>query len=83
MVAHVPSTTHFDPKYFSRPNEFRPEAYINSEGKFVAPKEGFVPFGLGRRVCLGESLARMELFIYIITLVQNLNFAVPPGKTLD
>ncbi|RXG57276.1 cytochrome P450 18a1 [Armadillidium vulgare] len=36
----------FDPKHFESPEEFRPERFINSEGKFASPTEAFIPFGI-------------------------------------
>ncbi|KAL8604729.1 hypothetical protein ACOMHN_017688 [Nucella lapillus] len=62
-----------DPKAWGDPENFRPERFINDEGKLVKPEE-FIPFGLGRRACLGEALARMELFLYLCTLVQRFSF---------
>ncbi|KAK3085480.1 hypothetical protein FSP39_004034 [Pinctada imbricata] len=59
-----------DPITFPSPEKFDPERFLNEEGKCVG-QNSFIPFGLGRRVCLGESLARMELFLFIISLVQN------------
>ena len=35
-------------------------------------REEFVPYGLGRRVCLGEALARDTLIIFFTTLVRSL-----------
>ena len=36
-------------------------------------------FGLGRRQCLGEKLGRMELFLFLGTLLQRVSFGCPPG----
>ncbi|XP_076462581.1 cytochrome P450 2B4-like [Babylonia areolata] len=55
------------------PYSFRPERFIDADGKLVRPEE-FIPFGVGRRMCLGEALARVELFLYLSTLVQHFRF---------
>ncbi|RXG73076.1 cytochrome P450 1A1 [Armadillidium vulgare] len=38
---------------------------------------------LGKRQCIGESLARMQLFIFLVTMMQELHFNVPKNKTID
>uniref|UniRef100_A0A4W5N5G5 Uncharacterized protein n=1 Tax=Hucho hucho TaxID=62062 RepID=A0A4W5N5G5_9TELE len=37
----------------------------------------------GRRACLGESLGRMELFLFFTSLLQRFCFSPPPGVTVD
>ena len=56
--------------------------FLDSSGKFFRP-EYFVPFGHGRRVCLGEPLARAELFIFFVTLVQRIKFEGIEGRMPD
>lgn len=40
-------------------------------------------FLAGRRVCLGLSLARMELFLFFTSLLQRFRFTPPPGVSED
>ncbi|XP_076462089.1 cytochrome P450 2B4-like [Babylonia areolata] len=63
------------------PYSFRPERFIDADGKLVRPEE-FIPFGVGRRMCLGEALARVELFLYLSTLVQHFRFLPPEPEAL-
>ncbi|KAK0422564.1 hypothetical protein QR680_007640 [Steinernema hermaphroditum] len=67
------SIVHVDPKEFAEPGEFLPDRFINANGEFVKD-ERVIPFSIGKRACLGEGLARMELFIYFATLMQKFEF---------
>ncbi|XP_069092218.1 cytochrome P450 2K1-like isoform X2 [Pleurodeles waltl] len=69
-----------DEAHFEKPNEFYPQHFLDSEGKFLK-KEAFMPFSAGRRICAGETLARMELFIFFTSLLQKFTFRLPPGVT--
>ncbi|XP_066987986.1 cytochrome P450 2L1-like [Macrobrachium rosenbergii] len=74
---------HRDRKYFERPEEFYPEHFLDKEGKVITKKDGFLPFSLGRRQCLGESLARMELFLFATCLFQRFTASPPKGGSIS
>uniref|UniRef100_A0A3Q2DC04 Cytochrome P450 2K4-like n=2 Tax=Cyprinodon variegatus TaxID=28743 RepID=A0A3Q2DC04_CYPVA len=69
-----------DESEWEKPNVFHPGHFLNKDGKFVK-RDAFMPFSAGRRMCPGEGLARMELFIFFATLLQHFRFAPPPGVT--
>ncbi|KAI1889852.1 hypothetical protein AGOR_G00167190 [Albula goreensis] len=71
-------SVHFDEKYWSQPGVFSPERFLDAHGNFTR-REAFLPFSLGRRHCLGEQLARMELFLFFSTLMQRFSLQFPPG----
>ncbi|XP_069832010.1 cytochrome P450 2K4-like isoform X2 [Dendropsophus ebraccatus] len=71
-----------DKEYFEKPYDFYPEHFLDSAGNFKK-NEAFIPFSLGKRSCAGETLAKMELFLFFTTLLQNFTFKAPPGAKLD
>ena len=44
---------------------------------FLQKINQFVPFGFGKRICVGESLATSEMFIFFVMMVQRIKFSVP------
>lgn len=71
-------SVHFDEKYWHEPSVFTPQRFLDNNGNFVR-REAFLPFSLGRRQCLGEQLARMEMFFFFTTLLQRFHLQFPPG----
>ncbi|XP_073679045.1 cytochrome P450 2B4-like [Garra rufa] len=67
-----------DKEHWKYPDIFNPENFLDDNGHFFKP-ESFLPFSLGPRVCLGESLAKMELFLFTTSLLQRIRFSWPPG----
>ncbi|XP_041661303.1 cytochrome P450 2K1-like isoform X2 [Cheilinus undulatus] len=76
------TTVLYDENEWETPHTFNPAHFLNKDGKFVKP-DAFMPFSAGRRACLGESLARMELFIFFSTLLQRFHFTPPAGVSED
>lgn len=72
---------HMDPELWEEPAEFRPERFLSAEGNVCKP-EYFIPFGVGRRMCLGDVLARMELFLFFSSLLHTFDITLPAGASL-
>ncbi|XP_063099979.1 cytochrome P450 2D17-like isoform X2 [Cavia porcellus] len=68
-----------DETAWEKPLKFHPAHFLDAEGRFVKP-EAFMPFSAGPRTCLGEPLARMELFLFFTCLLQRFSFSVPEGQ---
>ncbi|KAM6430460.1 cytochrome P450 2J2-like [Liasis olivaceus] len=63
-------SAHFDESQWKFPDEFNPSNFLNEKGEFVKP-EAFLAFSAGPRACLGENLARMELFLFFTSILRN------------
>ncbi|XP_056359474.1 cytochrome P450 2K4-like [Oenanthe melanoleuca] len=67
-----------DELHWKTPDQFNPSHFLDANGSFIR-REAFIPFSVGRRACLGEGLAKMELFLFFTGLLRKFVFHPPPG----
>ncbi|KAM9305504.1 uncharacterized protein PAF06_014065 [Gastrophryne carolinensis] len=72
----------YDKTQWKTPFEFNPNHFLDAAGKFVK-QDAFMPFSAGKRICTGESLAKMELFLFFTGLLQTFTFYPPPGVSRE
>lgn len=71
---------HHDPKRWEDPDKFDPTRYLDENGKQNPTKPpSWLPFSAGRRVCLGEMLAKPEILLMCANLLKRFDIRLPEG----
>ncbi|KAJ8312156.1 hypothetical protein KUTeg_009529 [Tegillarca granosa] len=73
MLLSNQQAIHFNKSYWDEPAKFNPERFLDADGN-IKKTDKLIPFSVGPRICLGESLARMELFLFFANLIQRFTF---------
>lgn len=68
---------------WDNPDEFQPERFLDDGvvDRHVAAQ--FLPFGTGRRRCIGERLGRLQIFLIFVSIMHKCRFVIPPGEHPD
>lgn len=78
-VLICPYTLHRHPAYWSQPEAFRPERFLD-KNKPVAGS--YIPFIEGPRMCIGKAFAKMEASIILGQLLRHFDVALPAGLSV-
>ncbi|XP_071807416.1 cytochrome P450 2J6-like [Asterias amurensis] len=68
-----------DQELWPEPDKFIPERFFDETDQSVKKSEKLIPYGTGRRACLGEQLAKMELFLFFTHFLHGFNLSKPEG----
>ncbi|CAG7820993.1 unnamed protein product [Allacma fusca] len=68
---------HFSQHIWSDPKVFRPERFLSAEGRIIN-QEKTLPFGYGKRKCLGETTSRNTFFLFFTAMLQRYSFQLSP-----
>jgi len=87
---------HMDTKSWVRPEEFRPERFLEEEkdlAGFVMNPEShatrgpeaykFLPYGTGRRMCVGSGLGRVVMMLKVATYLHCFTFLAVDGQQIN
>ncbi|PIA50060.1 hypothetical protein AQUCO_01300650v1, partial [Aquilegia coerulea] len=74
-----------DSKYWTDPLEFRPERFLNPNVKwdYNGNDVRYLPFGSGRRICVGIPIAEKVAPYLLASLLHSFDWKLPEGTKLD
>ncbi|CAG5115325.1 unnamed protein product [Candidula unifasciata] len=81
IITNLDTALHDQASWGDDSTSFKPERFIDNNGDLQIPEQ-FIPFSTGRRVCLGEALAKMELFLFLSTMFQRFQFLPPTAQSV-
>ena len=67
-----------DPDYWEDADDFKPERFLDEYGKYKRDERN-IPFMLGKRVCIGQNVARNSMFLFFTSILQKYELRAPNG----
>lgn len=77
-VVVAPWLIHRHDDFWEAPHEFRPDRHNES-----IPKEKYMPFGLGERICIGQGFAMQEAIIILANILREFKLELKDGFVPD
>jgi cytochrome P450 len=81
IVAIVPWVVHRHRKLWADPDRFDPGRFAPAAA--VRSRYAYLPFAVGPRVCVGASLAMLQLTSAVAVLARRLRFRLVPGRAIE
>lgn len=82
VVLMSPWVVHHDARFYSEPEEFRPERWEKQASQAI-PRYAYFPFGGGQRLCIGNMFAMIEARLLLATLAQKWTFSLAPDNPFE
>jgi cytochrome P450 len=76
LVAVPPYLIHRHPEFWPDPAGFNPERFLAASER---PRFGYIPFGGGRRACIGQAFAELETVLVLAAIAQRWRLELPPA----
>jgi cytochrome P450 len=73
---------HHDERWWPDPEVFDPSRFIGNAAK-DRPRSAYLPFGGGRRICIGQTFALMEMVLMVAIMSQRFTFDLVPGHRVE
>lgn len=82
LISILPWVVHRHRKLWKDPDRFVPERF-NEENSAARHRFAYLPFALGPRICVGASLAMLEMLLIVSTLAQRFRFRLMPNRPVE
>ena len=82
IVAILPWVVHRHRKLWHDPDRFDPERF-SPAGRAARSRYAYLPFAVGPHVCVGASMAMLQLTIAVAVLAQQFRFRLVPGRAVE
>jgi cytochrome P450 len=79
VIIIAPYLLHRDPEFWPNPEGFDPERFMPGAGSSGRPRQSYMPFGAGRRICVGQGFAMLESVLLTAMTVQRFRFDLAPS----
>jgi cytochrome P450 len=76
IVVVSPYVTHRHEDFWDSPEEFIPERFANPKALY---RGAFLPFGSGKRMCIGKSLSMLEVCRALAKILERFEMTLPEG----
>ncbi|XP_015906745.2 cytochrome P450 2J1 [Parasteatoda tepidariorum] len=72
---------HMNPNDYDEPEKFKPSRFLAKDGQ---KRPDLLPlFGIGKRACMGEGFAMLQVFLFVTTILKNFRLTNPAEKAKD